>query len=54
LVADVPNATLGADHQFARLGFMSPADVEAFVGYLEERGLCVIQHGRYQHVAVVD
>ncbi len=35
----VPNATLCTDGELARVGFMDPGSVEAFVDALEERGL---------------
>ena len=34
----VPNQTLCSDNELARVGFMHPKDVEAFVGTLERRG----------------
>ena len=37
-VAIVPNATLCCDNELARVGFMDPKDVEAFVRLLESRG----------------
>jgi hypothetical protein len=35
----VPNRTLCDDNEIARVGFMTPADVQAFVRVLESRGL---------------
>jgi len=34
----VPNDTMCCDNELARVGFMDPKDVEAFVGVLERRG----------------
>ena len=53
-VADVPNATLCADDHLARVSFMSPEDVEAFINHLEERGLRFVQEGCCEDIAVVD
>jgi hypothetical protein len=53
-VAEVPNATLCADDDLARVGFMSPADVEAFVDRLTQNGLCFAQGGVCKDIAVID
>jgi hypothetical protein len=52
--ADVPNATLCADHQLARVGFMAPLDVKAYVDHLERHGLSFMLEGRCQDIAIVD
>ncbi len=50
----VPNGTLCADDVLARVGFMSPRDVEAFVRHLEENGLIFIRNGQAMDISVVD
>ncbi len=37
-LAIVPNSTLCSDEDLARVGFMSPLDIEAFVAFLERGG----------------
>jgi len=37
-VAEVPNKTLCADDQLARVGFMTPQDVQNFIRALGDRG----------------
>jgi hypothetical protein len=53
-VASVPNATLCADDKLARVGFMSPSDVEAFVHNLEHAGLTFQSGEMAIDFAVVD
>jgi hypothetical protein len=53
-VADCPNRTLCADRHLARIGFMSPADVEAFVHRLEAVGMAFLRDGATVDIAVVD
>ncbi len=53
-LAMVPNATECHDEDIARVGFMVPPDVEAFVSTLEARGLVFRREGRAQDIAVVD
>jgi hypothetical protein len=53
-VRDAPNSTLCGDDQIARIGFMSPSDVEVFVNGLEEKGLVFIQDDKTKDLAVVD
>lgn len=50
----VPNATICSDEHLARIGFMAPADVEAFVRYLEKNGLTFVRDGHPVDIAVVD
>lgn len=50
----VPNQTHCSDGVLHRVGFMAPADVQAFVRVLEEGGLRVMSGGRFLDVAVVD
>jgi hypothetical protein len=53
-VADCPNETLCADGDLARIGFMTPADVESYVRGLGEMGLVFQQNGKAIDIAVVD
>ena len=50
----IPNATGCYDDDLARVGFMAPADVEAFVSVLEAGGLTFRRHGEAVDIAVVD
>lgn len=50
----VPNNTLCADDDLARVGFMSPPDVEEFVRHLERAGLVFTSNGKALDIAVVD
>jgi hypothetical protein len=52
--AFVPNGRLCAEDELARVGFMSPADVKAFVDRLAARGLTYIANGVAQDLVVVD
>ncbi len=49
----LPNRTLCADGELVRLGFMDPADVEAFVKKLQDRGLAFYRAGEFVDLAVV-
>lgn len=51
---DVPNQTLCADGELARVGFMAPDDVERYVARLEEKGLAFQAGGSAVDLAVVD
>ncbi len=53
-VADVPSATFCADEEIARVGFMHPVDVEAFIEGLQAEGLRFLEGGKAIDVAVVD
>ena len=53
-VDNVPNATLCADDEITRVGFMGPADVEAFVRHLERMGLQFVQGGKAIDLAIAD
>jgi ADP-ribosylglycohydrolase len=53
-VEDVPNATLCADDELARVGFMHPHEVEWFIDRLTARGLTFLSEGKCVDVAVVD
>jgi len=50
----VPNGTLCADDDLARVGFMSPPDAKAFIVELETQGLRFLVDGIAGDVAVVD
>ena len=51
---DVPNGTLCADGDLARVGFMSPPDAKAFIAELEGQGLRFLVDGVATDLAVVD
>jgi hypothetical protein len=53
-VRDVPNSTLCADDELARVGFMSPEDVEAYVKHLEKQGFHYLMQGRPVDLVVGD
>ena len=53
-IEDVPNQTLCADDELARVGFMSPPDAEAFIWQLEKGGLTFAREERAVDMAVVD
>lgn len=50
----VPNATLCADSELARVGFMHPDDVESFVHVLTAAGMRYVVGGEARDIAVVD
>ena len=50
----IPNKTLCSDTELARIGFMTPVDVEAFVNVLQIHGLQFIEEGRCVDIVVVD
>ena len=52
--ACVPNQTMCADGEIARIGFMTPADVESFVKKLERSGLVYLTGGEAIDIAVAD
>jgi hypothetical protein len=53
-VSCVPNATLCADTQLARVGFMDPKAVGQFVEELQAAGLAFLQSGKSVDIVVVD
>lgn len=53
-VRSIPNGTFCTDGVFARIGFMSPKDVEAYVSTLEAGGLIFQRKGQAVDLAVVD
>ena len=53
-VEDVPNETLCADDELARVGFMSHGDVKAYVQHLEKFGICYLSQGRAVDLVVGD
>jgi hypothetical protein len=50
----LPNKTYCGDDDLARLGFMAPAHVQAYVGFLQGHGLVFIEERRAVDLAVVD
>ena len=53
-VQTIPNRSFCADDAIARVGFMAPADVEAYVSVLEAGGLVFRRDGQAVDFAVVD
>ncbi|MBT8079524.1 MAG: hypothetical protein KJO31_13175 [Gammaproteobacteria bacterium] len=51
---DVPNATLCADGDIARVGFMTPDDVGEYIEYLESAGLQFLVDGEAVDFVVAD
>ncbi len=49
-----PNRTLCADGQLVRVGFMSPADAEAFVRALGKHDISYVFEGKARDLVVVD
>ena len=47
----VPNATMCADNELVRVGFMTPQDVEDYVGKLSDIGLTYLEGGMAQSSA---
>ena len=52
--AAVPNQSLCADGDLARVGFMTPMDVEVWVHHLETQGLVFLSAGKAEDVVVID
>ncbi len=50
----VPNSTFCTDGELARVGFMSPDEVQDFAMMLEGNGLVYLQDGEAIHFTVVD
>lgn len=50
----VPNRTLCADEEIARVGFMSPSDTRMYIEMLERLGLRFRENGEAVDLAVVD
>jgi hypothetical protein len=53
-VEDCPNRTLCADSALARVGFMTPVDVESYVKILEKIGFIYLQAGEAIDLVVAD
>jgi hypothetical protein len=53
-VGAAPNGTLCYDAELARIGFMTPQDVQAFISHLTENGLTFLVEDKAQDIAVVD
>jgi len=51
---DAPNKTLCCDNEIARLGFMSPDDVEAFINGLAAFGIVYMESDQAIDLVVVD
>ncbi len=49
-----PNATLCADNEISRIGFMGPDDVKRFISKLEQFGLRHLVDGKAQDILVID
>ena len=52
--ANVPNKTLCADEEIARVGFMAPSDVDSYVKDLEGYGFQFLVSGQSKDIAVAD
>jgi hypothetical protein len=52
--AEVPNRSLCADGELARVGFMTPRDAQVYVEHLERRGLKYQNDGAARDLVVVD
>ena len=50
----VPNETLCSDTELVRVGFMTPADVGAYIEMREESGLVHVKNGEATDLVVVD
>ena len=53
-VADAPNKTLCADEELARVGFMTPVDVEQYVKHLGQYGFRYLEEGMAIDLVVAD
>lgn len=53
-VDEAPNRTLCYDSDLARVGFMTPQDVGAYIECLEKHGLAFITNGKAHDIVVVD
>jgi hypothetical protein len=53
-IDDCPNATFCSDDRLARVGFLDPRDVAAFLAYLGNVGLVLFDREGWRDVAVVD
>jgi hypothetical protein len=53
-IDEVSNNTLCTDGELARVGFMSPQDVEEFVMFLRIGGLTFVEEGKAVDLSVVD
>ncbi len=50
----VPNNTLCVDNEIARVGFMTPDDVESFIHRLENMGMQYLQDNKAIDIVVID
>ena len=53
-LSHVPNSTLCADNELARVGFMDPKNVERFISDLQHHGLVFLSDGKSIDIAVID
>ncbi len=53
-LAEVPNTSLCFDDELARVGFMTPPDVEKYTARLTSHGLAFHDGKKFQDLAVVD
>jgi len=53
-VENVPNASLCADDEIARVGFMNPQDVQGFVQHLKKNNLIFIDNEKAIDIAVAE
>ena len=53
-VDSIPNATFCSDGELARIGFLDPADVQTYIGFLEASGLQIIADSEFIDGAVID
>ena len=50
----IPNSTFCEDDQLARVGFLSPTEVEAFIDELQNVGLTFFEDGKAVDIAICD
>lgn len=53
-IDNAPNSTICCDGFLARIGFMDPADVRAFISTLEIHGMTFLRNNQAVDIAVVD
>ena len=53
-LSHVPNNTLCADHELARVGFTDPKTVEHFINDLRRHGPVFLSNGKSIDIAVLD
>ena len=50
----IPNSTFCEDDELARVGFLNPTDIEAFIDELTHVGLICVNDGKFVDIAVCD